>query len=91
MINPDLLQLLQCPEDRTPLTEAPAGLVQRLNQAITMGRVKNRGGQTVDRKLDTGLLRRDGKVLYPVFDGIPNMLADEAIPLEGLLLETDHG
>ena len=32
-------------------------------------------------KLDAGLLRADGKFLYPVRHNIPVMLVDEAIPL----------
>ena len=31
--------------------------------------------------LEGGLLRADGKVVYPIRNGIPVMLIDEAIPL----------
>ena len=81
MISKDLLARLQCPDDRTSLGEAPPELIHRLNQAISAGQLKNRGGQLVERALDAGLLRCDGQMLYPVFGGIPNMLMDEAIPL----------
>ena len=84
MISKTLLDLLQCPDDRTPLTEAPRSLIDRVNAAIASGRLKNRGGQPVERPLDAGLLRSDGRMLYPVFNGIPNMLVDEAIPLDQL-------
>ena len=32
--------------------------------------------------LSEGLVREDGKILYPVDDGIPVMLIDEAIALD---------
>jgi uncharacterized protein YbaR (Trm112 family) len=37
----------------------------------------------VTEEVKEGLVRADGKVLYPVRDDIPIMLVDEAIPLEG--------
>ena len=54
-----------------------------LNSQITAGTLKNRAGQLIREKLDAGLIRSDGKYLYPVRRGIPVMLVDEAIPLPG--------
>ena len=42
------------------------------------------GLQTFDQLLDGGLLRGDKTFLYPIHDGIPVLLADEAIPLAQL-------
>lgn len=84
MIRDKLLEMLVCPEDRSPLTSAAPELLARLNQGITAGRIKNRAGQTVEQTLEGGLVRRDGKLLYPIIDDIPNMLLDEAISLEQL-------
>ena len=84
MINEQLLKILVCPETRTPLTPADADLLASVNQAIAAGKLKNRGGQTAAGPLDGGLVRADRAVLYPVIDGIPVMLIDEAIPLEQL-------
>jgi len=42
-----------------------------------------RGGQPVKEKLDAGLVRADGRFLYPIRSDIPVMLVDEAIPLAG--------
>ena len=45
------------------------------------GTLTNRAGEPVRERLDGGLVRADGKVLYPIREDIPVMLVDEAIPL----------
>ena len=49
---------------------------------IASGNLKNRAGKQVSEKLDAGLLRADGKWLYPIREEIPVMLLDEAIPVK---------
>ena len=83
-ISKDLLDILLCPEDRSPLAPADEELVARLNREIAAGRLRNRAGGKMETPLDGGLIRRDRLLLYPVVDGIPIMLIDEAIPLEQL-------
>ena len=82
MIAKDLLSLLVCPEDRTPVHEAEASLLARVNEGISRGTVTNRDGQPVTEPLEEALVREDGAVLYPVRDGIPVMLIGESISLE---------
>lgn len=82
MISDELLNLLVCPENRTPVREAEAQLVESLNERIANGRLVTREGQTVTEPLDGGLVREDGAVLYPVREGIPVMLIGESISLE---------
>jgi uncharacterized protein YbaR (Trm112 family) len=84
MISKELLDLLVCPENRTPLTLADDELLAKVNRAITAGSVKNRSGQQVSESLSGALVRQDGRMLYPIVDDIPIMLVEEAIPLEGL-------
>ena len=81
-LSPDLLEILCCPEDHTPVKVADQDLVSRLNAAIAAGKVKNRGGQPVTEAVSSALVRQDGKVLYPVRDDIPVMLIDEGIHAE---------
>ena len=82
MVDPELLQILVCPENKQSLREADAALVGRLNADIAKGRVRNRAGEVVREPLDGGLVREDGKFVYPVREGIPIMLIDEAIALD---------
>lgn len=84
MINPELLQILVCPENKSALREADAALVGRINDAVTAGNLKNRAGDVVKECIEGGLVREDGQYLYVIRDDIPVMLIDEAIPLEQL-------
>ncbi len=82
MVDPQLLAILVCPETRTPLHAADEALIARLNREAAEGRLRNRAGQAVEGPIEGGLIRQDGKLLFPIIDGIPVMLVDEAIPLE---------
>ena len=81
MIDPELLKILCCPETHQALVPADAALVQRLNAEIDSGQLRNRAGQPVTRKCDGGLVRKDGRFVYPVCEDIPILLINEAIPL----------
>ncbi len=81
MISPDLLKILCCPETHQEVRLADAAVIDKLNAQISAGRLKNRAGQPVQAKIDAGLVRADGKILYPIRRDIPVMLVDEGIPL----------
>jgi len=78
----ELLKILACPETKEPVALAPQAMVEGINRDIDAGKVTNRGGKPVTEPIDAGLLRADGKVLYPVRNGIPVMLIEEAILIE---------
>ncbi len=66
VISAELLALLRCPATGQPLTIAPKELIARLAR---------------EHDLTGGLLREDGKVIYPIRRGIPMMLIEEAIAI----------
>jgi uncharacterized protein YbaR (Trm112 family) len=67
MLASELIELLRCPQTGQPLTAAPGEFIA--------GRCDRDG-----RPLGDALLREDRAVLYPIRDGIPVLLAEEAIP-----------
>ena len=81
MIDKELLAVLVCPADHSCLSVAYDQMIARVNRAIAAGRVKNRGGRLVEQVIDGGLLRADNTLFYPILDGIPLLLPDEAISL----------
>ena len=64
-IDPELLEILVCPETHQPVKPAD----------------KNHQGEAISKPIEEGLVREDGKCLYLVDDGIPNMLIDERVDL----------
>jgi uncharacterized protein YbaR (Trm112 family) len=81
MIDAELLQIMCCPETHQELRTAEPALIKKLNEQIQAGALKNRAGQSIKETIDDGLVRADGKYLYPVRRNIPVMLVDEAVPL----------
>lgn len=81
MIDEKLLEILVCPETKEAVQLADQKLVDGINTAIAKGGLKSRNGEPVSETIDGGLVRKDGKFLYPIRDEIPIMLIEEAIPL----------
>jgi uncharacterized protein YbaR (Trm112 family) len=79
MVDKNLIEILCCPETKQSVSLVDKDVVRTINDGIRSGTVVNRGGTTVKEAIDGGLLREDGKYLYPVREDIPIMLIDEAI------------
>jgi len=80
-VSPELLEILVCPETKQPVALADDSVLAALNAKIEAGSLRNRGGAKVEKPITEGLVREDGKVLYPVDDGIPVMLIEESVEL----------
>jgi len=65
ILNEALIKALRCPETKQPLRVATTDEIARANC----------------QGLHAGLLREDGNVIYPIRDGFPILLTDEAIRL----------
>ena len=83
MIDKELLDILACPETHQPLAEADDELVAKINAKIEAGAQKNVGDELVSEAVEGGLVRKDGWILYPIREGIPVLLIEEGLPLEG--------
>ena len=81
-IDQKLLEIICCPETKQDLKVADEELISRLNELVERKELKNRIKQPVEKKLDGGLIREDGKYLYPIIEEIPILLIDESIPLD---------
>jgi uncharacterized protein YbaR (Trm112 family) len=79
LMSEDLLSMLRCPENGSALASADRAVLARLNAAIDAGDLKNRAGGRLEKRMDGGLVRADGDVLYPIIDQIPILLRDEGI------------
>lgn len=90
MFDDHYLCLLRCPIDGQPLSIAPAYLVRLVSERLKETANKpHRDQASSRRRMDGGLVRGDGRLMYPIVDGIPRLLADAAIDLEQLGIARD--
>lgn len=83
-----LLDILVCPVTRQSLALADAATVAALNAAIAEGRALRTDGSMQTESVHAALLTHDGKRAYRVDDGIPVLLAEEAIAMDGIATTT---
>lgn len=81
-VDPELLEILVCPQSRAPLTVVtlPAGVRQEL---VARYREHFRDEEP---QVEEGLYCAESGLVYPIVSDIPIMLVDEALPasvLEG--------
>ena len=81
-VDPELVEILVCPDTKLNVDLAPGETVEKINLAIKENIVLNVDGQSINDPLQDGLLREDDKIIYPVRDSIPVMLIGEGIPME---------
>ena len=81
MVDKELLELIVCPETHQALREATREELAAWNARISRGELRNRAGTALKVPLEEALVREDGRVLYPVLDGIPMLITEEAVPI----------
>jgi uncharacterized protein YbaR (Trm112 family) len=74
-----LLDLLVCPVTRQPLTLLDSRGLQALNAAIQAGGVVRGDGSAQSEAVREALVTRDRRTVYRIDDGIPVLLAEDAI------------
>ncbi len=81
-ISDELLAILVCPADRTPVRLANDDELRSVNDRQVEGALKHWNGKPVSDAVQALLIREDEKVAYRIRDGIPVMLVEEAIVLD---------
>jgi uncharacterized protein YbaR (Trm112 family) len=74
-----LLDILCCPQSRTPVRVARRDEIEALNRAVAAGELLTVAGKVVQASFACALITRDGKSVYRIEDDIPVMLVDEAV------------
>lgn len=79
-----LLSILCCPVTHKGLALARPELLKSVNAAIDAGGLLNHDGVRLEVNLEEALVTDDGKILYPIDDGIPVLLEGESVLLDQL-------
>ena len=79
-----LLHILRCPITHKALSLARREMLAKANAAIEAGTLVNREGVAVAESLSEALVTDDGKLLYPVLNGVPAMFESLSIDLDQL-------
>jgi uncharacterized protein len=81
-MSPELVEILRCPETKQRVSIAPPDIVTRLEHLRQLGQLRERSGNLASDPVEAGLIREDGLLFFPIRNGIPVMLADEAFVLK---------
>jgi len=82
MLEPDFVAILRCVESGSELSLLDGDALHKLNTAITAGKVTTQVGHQLERPLEAALINSDATWAYQVLDGIPVLLAEQAIPYQ---------
>jgi len=74
-----LLDIICCPVTKLPLQLLDRERLATLNVAISAGQLRNRGAHPLPETLSEALVTRDGRLVYPIREGIPVLLEEESI------------
>lgn len=83
-ISDELLSILVCPETKEAVSLISEQDLQKVNELISQGLIIKKSGSKAEEKINAGLIRADRKILYPIVEGIPVMLAEEGLVLNNI-------
>ncbi len=74
-----LLEVVRCPISHQALSKADDAIVVLLQAKLESNQLYNRLGMRVEERFDAGLVNASKEWFYPIKDGYPSLLPDEAI------------
>jgi uncharacterized protein YbaR (Trm112 family) len=74
-----LLELICCPQTHQTLTTLTPDKLAEVNRSISLGEISTVNGIVVRTPLPAALVREDGRVIYPISNGIPLLVPEEGI------------
>ena len=83
-IDSNLLDIICCPVTRLPMEVMSEATLREVNLRIRDSKLVSRDGAVLTEELEQALITRDGKLAYPVQNGIPVLLEDRGIVLSQL-------
>lgn len=83
-LDSSLLDIICCPVTHLPLAPMPQAQLEDLNRLIAESKIKSREDTVLTETLAAALVTRDGKLAYPICDGIPVLIEEHGILLSQL-------
>lgn len=80
-LEPEFLQMLRCPKTRKPMRMATESELRHLNRRIADKQLVDASGRARELTVVAGLVPEGEPLLYPIEEGIPILLIDDALPL----------
>ena len=75
------LSLLRCPRTGAELRIAEPEELAAINDSLVKGELENVAGRKLEQTMEGALVSACGRWLYPVHEGIPVLLVEEALEL----------
>ena len=80
----NLLDIVCCPATRQPMVSMSSATLAKLNGLVREQKIRDRDDALVTDELKAALVTDDGKLAYPVVNGIPVLLVERGIALSQL-------
>ena len=80
-VDQGFLSLLRCPRTGAELRIAEPEELAAINESLGKGELENAAGHKPERAIEGALVSACGRWLYPVLEGIPVLLVEEAFKL----------